>query len=249
MFGRIFLPALIAGIVAGLLITLLQAVTTMPLIRAAEMYQSAPVHTHEGDASPAHVHEEEGAPPIFFTFAANVIAGIGYAMLLAGCLALHGRPVDARRGLLWGAAGFAVFVLAPSLGLPPQSPGMMSSELGARQAWWVCAAAAAALGIWLAVFARFRMAGLLGIVVALVPHLVGAPQPADMGRAVPPELAARFAATVIVVGAIFWAVLGWLLGALYARFQAAGPVDPPSNDPNRDGGAAPCPSRPSLSNP
>lgn len=226
MFLRVFFSAIVAGLVAGLLISLLQLLTTTPLIRDAEVYETAPpaAHVHaagEGHAH-EHAHEHGAAPPLLFTAGANVVVGVGYALLLVGCLALHGRPVDGRRGLLWGAAGFVVFVLAPSLGLPPETPGMMAADLAARQMWWLSAAAAAAAGLWLAVFARIPLAVPLGIAVALVPHLVGAPHAVGGGSAVPPELAARFAVTAIALGAVFWAVLGWVAGMIYGRSRPSG---------------------------
>ena len=39
-----------------------------------------------------------------------------------------------RAGLLWGFAGFAVFTLAPGLGLPPELPAMPAAELLPRPA-------------------------------------------------------------------------------------------------------------------
>ncbi len=40
-------------------------------------------------------------------------------------------------GLLWGLAGFVVFVLAPNFGLPPELPGMQAGDLMQRQIWWL----------------------------------------------------------------------------------------------------------------
>ncbi|SRR5690606_38484220 len=224
MFARVFFSAIAAGLVAGLLISLLQSLTTTPLIRAAEVYETAAPAEHRHTEAEGHVHDDShehgAAPPLLLTVGANVIVGVGYALLLVGCLALHGRPVDGRRGLLWGAAGFVVFVAAPTLGLPPETPGMMAADLAARQMWWLGAAAAAGAGLWLAVFAHIPLAVPLGIAVALVPHLVGAPEAVGNGGAVPPELAARFAVTAIGVGAAFWVVLGWVAGTIYGRFRS-----------------------------
>jgi len=49
------------------------------------------------------------------------------------------------------------------------------------------------------------------------PHLIGAPHPHEGAGAVPPELAAAFAARSLVVNAVMWALLGLATGALYAR--------------------------------
>jgi predicted cobalt transporter CbtA len=67
------------------------------------------------------------------------------------------------------------------------------------------------------VFARQHALKVLGVVVVALPHIIGAPHPAEIGGAVPPELAGHFAAASIVVSAIFWASLGWLGGTFWQR--------------------------------
>jgi len=61
-------------------------------------------------------------------------------------------------------------------------------------------------------------------VLALVPHLVGAPQPAEFTSAVPSELQGEFAARSIVLTGLFWLAIGWAVGALWPRLsrRAAG---------------------------
>jgi cobalt transporter subunit CbtA len=269
-----FLAAIAAGLLAGLLITAVQTLTTTPIILHAERYEKAgghehnallpdgglvraasdetwgivrlahaghggkPGHTHPlADAGhggkPGHTHQRAdggaamttiggGIERLFYTGLANVLMGVGFALLLVACFALYGKPVDPRRGVLWGLAGFAVFTLAPGLGLPPEVPGSKAAALTDRQIWWACAAAAAALGLWLMVFARQHALKALGVVVVALPHIVGAPRPAELGGAVPPELAGHFAAASIVVSAIFWASLGWLGGTFWQRLAPAG---------------------------
>jgi cobalt transporter subunit CbtA len=275
-----FLAAIAAGLLAGLLITAVQTVTTTPIILHAETYEKAgaghkhdallpdgglvrtnnrtttgglvqlahaghggkPGHTHPlADAGhggkPGHTHQHAdgkatsaaggaaiggGLERLFYTGLANLIMGVGFAFLLVACFALYGKPVDPRRGVLWGLAGFAVFTLAPGLGLPPEVPGSMAADVTARQIWWASAAVAAAGGLWLMVFARQHALKVLGVVVVALPHLVGAPRPTEIGGAVPPELAGHFAAASIVVSAIFWASLGWLGGTFWQRLAPAG---------------------------
>jgi cobalt transporter subunit CbtA len=273
-----FLAAIAAGLLAGLLITAVQTVTTTPIILHAESYEKAgdgkehrhggllpdaglvrtdnrtttgglvqlahaghggkPGHTHPlADAGhggkPGHTHQHAhgaaakssgsgaeiggGLERLFYTGLANLIMGVGFALLLVACFALYGKPVTPRQGVLWGLAGFAVFTLAPGLGLPPEVPGSMAAEVTSRQTWWAFAAVAAAGGLWLMVFARQHALKVLGVVVVALPHIIGAPHPAEIGGAVPPELAGHFAAASIVVSAIFWASLGWLGGTFWQR--------------------------------
>jgi cobalt transporter subunit CbtA len=244
MFQRIFVTALGAGIGVGLLIAALQHVALVPLILAAETYESgAAAHQHATNALdvgkatstvlnalPAFVVEalahDQSGPATFgaaspwraiFTTVATTLTAVGFGLLLAGAFAVSGREVDMPEGLLWGLAGFTAFALAPAFGLPPELPGSLSAELFARQIWWVATSAVTAAALVLMVFARTPWAILIGVALLIVPHLIGAPQPPEGSGVVPPELAAAFAARALVVNAVFWALLGLATGALYAR--------------------------------
>jgi cobalt transporter subunit CbtA len=148
----------------------------------------------------------------------TVLVGAGFGLLLVGAIALSGREPDGREGIVWGLAGFAAFTLAPALGLPPALPGAAEADLAARQAWWLAAASGCAVGLALLVFGRNVWLAAAGIVLIALPHVAGAPAP-EGASTVPADLAARFAAASIVTGAVFWAVLGYLSGTLYARFR------------------------------
>jgi len=223
VFQRIFLSALVAGILAGLLLTALQAVTTTPLILAAETYEQAPPAHQHAAGTVAQEHEAaewtpaDGLERTFYTGLANALTGVAFALLLLAAFALSGRAVDGRRGVVWGLAGYAVFALAPGLGLPPELPGSMAADLGARQLWWLGTAGATGLGLWLLVFPRALWCKGLGILALALPHLIGAPHPEAYGGPVPPEMAGHFAAASLATMAVFWAALGWLAGTLFAR--------------------------------
>jgi cobalt transporter subunit CbtA len=229
MLRRILLTALIAGTVAGLFAAGLQHLKLIPLIAAAEVYEAAGTHQHDSAAHADHQHdavpEWEPAPGIErtgYTLLADLLAGIGFAALLTGGVALarsRGYAIDARRGLLWGAAGFLVFALAPAIGLPPELPGMSAAALAARQQWWLLTAAATAAGLGVLVFARPAVLRVIGIVLIVLPHLFGAPvTPHGAGR-VPAELAAEFATASLATAAAFWLLLGSVSGWLYRRFE------------------------------
>jgi len=242
VFRRILITALLAGFLGGVVISVVQAFTTTPIILHAEKYenQSGTGHDHSGlqtartprlmlvhETAPAAGSgaEEPWAPAdgierTFYTALANVLTGVGFALVLVACFALSGRRVDGREGVLWGVAGFAIVGLAPALGLPPEVPGAMAAELGARQAWWFLCVALTAGGLWMLVF-RSGVAWIAGgIVLIALPHLIGAPRPENIGGPVPPELAGHFAAASLVTAAIFWCVTGWLSGTFWKRFSA-----------------------------
>jgi predicted cobalt transporter CbtA len=60
---------------------------------------------------------------------ANVSMAVGFALMLVAAFALSGRRITWRSGLLWGLAGYGVFFVAPSLGLPPEVPGTLAAPL------------------------------------------------------------------------------------------------------------------------
>lgn len=247
MIGRIFAVALLAGLAAGLFASVVQHFTTTPLILHAEEFEnkSAALGGHQpvdlasrgvraedwgaklylahgaaghGDGAEAW-GPEDGLERTLYTTLADVITGIGFALVLTALIVLRGQAVDGRQGLLWGIAGFTAVSLAPALGLPPELPGSMAAELVARQGWWAIAAASTAVGLALMFLGRAAWMPYAGIALLILPHLVGAPHPDEIGGAVPPELAGHFVAASLVSAAAFWAFLGWATGSLAKRFE------------------------------
>ena len=171
---------------------------------------------NEGAGETAAWAPEDGIERLLFTLLANLLTGIGFALVLAACFALYRGPVDGRWGLLWGLAGFCVFALAPALGLPPEPPGVDAAPLFERQTWWLSAAAATAAGLGLVVFGRGWPMKAAGIAALVLPHLAGAPEAAGHG-ALPPALAVEFAVASVVSAGLFWLALGGLAGTVYRR--------------------------------
>jgi len=224
MFGRIVLAAAIAGLIAGLVISVVQEFTTTPIILHAEQFENAPPPDHHaaGAAATEHDHDDawspgDGIERVAYTALGNIVLAVGFGLILISCFAVRGEDIDGRKGVIWGLAGFAVFSLAPALGLPPEAPGSMAAELIARQEWWFLAAGATALGLGLMVFGKGIPWVILGIIILAAPHIVGAPQPEHIGAKFPPEIAGHFAAASLVTAAMFWAILGWLSGTFYRR--------------------------------
>jgi len=242
MFRRIFMSALIAGFLGGAAISVVQQVTTTPIIHHAEQYegQSKPDAAHHSlyqnpsnsllvlTHGPQSTHEGEqgawapsdGLERFLFTGLANILTGTGFALILVACFALSRETVDGQRGVLWGLGGFAAISLAPALGLPPEVPGAMTADLVPRQSWWLLCVAATAAGLWMLVYRKGAIWMVAGIAAMALPHLIGAPQPDRIGGAVPPELAGHFAAASLVTAAIFWTILGWLSGTVWHRLGA-----------------------------
>jgi cobalt transporter subunit CbtA len=233
-FRRLFFVAALAGLAAGVLVTVAQEFGTTSLILEAERYEAgvaAPSDAASDAASTAaHDHEaaaaDEWAPAdgierTAYTLLANIVTGIGFALLLVAAYALRGGEMNWRKGLYWGLAGFATFTLAPGLGLSPELPGTRAAELLDRQIWWVATAAATAAGLALIFIGRQALSALAGIVLIALPHIYGAPQPAEFGALAPASLEKQFVVAVVVTSLLFWAVLGSLSGHLYRRFGKA----------------------------
>ncbi|MHA7876309.1 CbtA family protein [Roseivivax sp.] len=223
MFTRILTSALFAGAAAGLIAALLQLVFVQPVLLHAELYEGGEL-VHFGPGG-----EANSARPALGGFDAlrdglsiifTMLIYAGYALVLIPLMALaqeRGAQINARSGLLWGAAGFVTVHMAPAFGLPPEVPGVAAADLMARQLWWGATVLATGIGLWLAAFGRSWAAWGGAVVLLLAPHLVGAPSPEVFSGPVPTELGALFAARALGTGLAAWVLLGGFAGFFWAR--------------------------------
>lgn len=225
VFRKLFFAAALAGLIAGLFVTILQQVGAVPLILEAETYEKAANASTMTEAMPAMEETawepDEGFERSAFTALVNILTGIGFALLLVSAYALRGQAMDWRKGLFWGLAGFAAFTLAPGLGLPPEVPGAEAAPLLDRQIWWIATVVATAFGLACLAFGRKPLWILLGVVAIVLPHLYGAPQPAEFKSLAPESVARQFVVAAVVTSLLFWLALGSLTGFFYKRFFAA----------------------------
>ena len=242
VFRNVVFVAALAGLVAGLAMSAMQFFATTPLIVAAEEYEGMEVaaaptaapsagavshshgHSHEHDDH-GHAHDgwmpEDGFQRESLTVLANVVTAIGFGLVLVVVSELAGGIQSWRQGLYWGFAGFAVFTLAPGLGLPPELPGMPAADLVARQAWWIATVAATAGGLALIAFGKRAVFAVVGVALIVAPHIVGAPQPQSHASPVPVELHSQFVTAVTLTSLVFWLMLGTMVGVLRGRFADA----------------------------
>lgn len=120
---------------------------------------------------------------------------------------------------MWGLAGFAVFTIAPGLGLPPELPGVPAAPLLSRQIWWTTAVLATSAGLGLIVFRRSMPAAIAGVVLIMLPHLIGAPELEHVETNVPSSLSHQFVVAVTLTSLVFWSLLGGLTSAAFAYFD------------------------------
>ena len=228
MFRRIVFSAVLAGMVAGVLLTGIQQLRVAPIIAEAETYETAGpaeevsahadggAHEHDGHEHGGHEHgghEHGGWSPAdgfertFWTGVANVGMAIGFALLLGAAFSLR-ENVSWRQGILWGLGGYAAFFALPALGLAPELPGTEAAALEDRQAWWLVTVTLSAIGVALIGLTRGWPWKAVAVVLIAVPHLIGAPHPETYHTLAPAELVRTFIVATAVANAVFWVVLG-----------------------------------------
>jgi cobalt transporter subunit CbtA len=240
VIGRILSVGLLAGLAVGLAIAVLQHFAVTPLIVHAESFENAgepAVHSgvlHDfGDAKlilahsvTEHADGEAGWAPAdgiertLFTGLATLLAGVGFALMLTAAMVFAGETITEKTGLAWGAAAFAAVGLAPAFGLAPELPASAAAALDARQLWWIGTVVATVAALWLFLKVDRAWAKPAAVLLALAPHLIGAPQPTEFTSTVPSELQGEFAARSLVLTGLFWVAIGWAVGALWPRFAA-----------------------------
>jgi cobalt transporter subunit CbtA len=244
MIARTLLAALVAGLIAGVFMTLAQQYRTVPLILHAEQYEAGHDHAARPQSllpalaeavnplAPAHAHdhgaEAEGSGMLFGldrfggTLFANLVIGAGFGLILTAVSLMTGQAITAANGVLWGAAGWLAVHLLPAIGLPPELPGFPAAELAARQTWWSVTVVLSAIGLYLVGLRPETWAKVGGVVLIAVPHIIGAPYPDDITSNVPALLAAEFAVAALATGLFFWIVLGLALGLINDRLERSG---------------------------
>ncbi|WP_042693793.1 CbtA family protein [Azospirillum sp. B506] len=240
-FRSIVFTALAAGLLVGLVTTLVHQVGVVPLILEAETYEAAEAvpaaaHSHSHDqghghdtaaaSSPEHHHDakawtpQDGWERTLFTALADVLTSTGFALLMSSAFVLVRRRLSWREGLLWGLAGFTVFSLAPSLGLPPELPGMAAGDLMARQMWWIGTAMATALGLTLIASRRSGRTIALAAILLAAPHIIGAPAAPAEESGVPMALWSEFVIVALASSLVSWLALGSITAAFHRRLFA-----------------------------
>lgn len=184
-------------------------------------------HSHDPDAWAP----EDGFERIAYTFGANILSAIGFALLLLSGMALAGKA-NIKTGALWGVAGYLSFFVAPAIGLHPEIPGMEAADIQGRQGWWLATVVMTAAGLGLIAFGHISLK-LGGLVLLLIPHFLGAPLPETHGFAHPDAaavaalegLAHSFVQYTAIANGIFWLVVGISSGYFINKFGILTPED------------------------
>jgi cobalt transporter subunit CbtA len=219
-FRRLVFAALCAGLLSGVFATVAHQIGTVPLIRQAETYEKPSEHALAAAHELSSAWEpENGAERTAYTLLADILTGIGFALLVGAGLTLRGGEAGWRPGLLWGLAGFATFTVAPSLGLPPQLPGNEAAPLFDRQIWWLGTTIATGVALALIAFTTRARWVLLATILIVLPHLYGAPELSEYIAAAPAALTHHFIIAATVVNFLFWLILGASTGYFHERLR------------------------------
>jgi len=239
MFRSMVLTALGIALVAGLVLSAVQALHVSPIIYSAEAFEVAEPgvaaalndgHSHSHDDQAWSV--KDGFERVGYTALSNVLSAFGFAMILLASMFMARDKANLNiswfRGIVWGLAGYLTFFVVPALGLPPEIPSMEAAALEGRQSWWVLAVLATGLAIGSLVFLP-GMAKTAAIVFIAAPWVVGAPHPEIAGFLHPDAqvvaalegLQTQFVYATALANGVFWIILGGLTGYAAKRFIKA----------------------------
>jgi cobalt transporter subunit CbtA len=249
IFRRLIWAALAVALLVGSLQSGLQQLQAVPIILAAEVYEGQKVEAPE-PAAPAlaatHAHADgvahdhgdaaeawapaDGAERLFWTWVANGLHAFSMALLVLAvmglCLWRGARQRSLPLALWTAAAGWLVFHLWPSLGLPAEIPGMDAARLGSRQGWWLLAAGSAALACASVAALRSPLRWVAALAWLALPFVVGAPHIAadplagftGEAHASLRQLGEAFVWATTWLSVSFWLGLGLVAGPAFERW-------------------------------
>ena len=256
VFQRLIWAALASAVVVGSVQTGVQRWQVAPLILAAEVYEAQKAEAPAPRAPAAHVHSDAAAPHehahsnkqgaakewepengferLGWTWVANSLYAFSMALLVFAVMGVSLWRAAALRAVplaLWtAAAGWLVFHLWPSLGLPAEIPGMDAARLGSRQGWWLLAAVSAALACASIAGLRSHLRWVAAAAWLALPYVVGAPHiSADPLAGFGPEaqtalrqLGTEFIWATTWIALSFWASMGLVGGLAFQRWVQPG---------------------------
>ena len=221
MFLRILTIALFAGFIAGVISAVMQMIFLQPILLHAELYEAGNL-THFGNSMVSGSHLiptfdfQRNALNVLF----SALIYTGYALILTSLFAYASSlnlKIDNVRAILFGICGFVTVQLSPAFGLPPELPGVAAAELIPRQIWWFFCVISTGLGLWIIAFGGNLIFIMVGVILILLPHIIGAPQPLMFIGPTPPELASHFASRALTIGLVTWSCLGISIGYFWRK--------------------------------
>jgi cobalt transporter subunit CbtA len=232
-FRQIFLISCLSALAASIGFSLYQWFLVNPLIFAAEQYELAE------PLGPTTLEQAEpwapgdGIERSLYTLLANFLMSLAYSLLLACAMVFRGSS-STLKGLMWSIAAYLSVFIAPALGLPPEIPGMQAADLTQRQNWWLLTVSLTGIGLAILAFSPRYYKG-TGLIMILLPHLIGAPESATHGFSHPnpdavvilTDLWQQFILQTSIANALLWFIIGGSTGYLCHKFiDAVPPLQP-----------------------
>ncbi|MFT5930701.1 MAG: cobalt transporter subunit CbtA [Oceanospirillaceae bacterium] len=232
MFKSLVLSALGVAFVAGLVLTAMQNWQVTPIILAAEVYEIPDVavatdgHSHDHGAE--SWSPEDGFERAGYSTLSNILAAFGFGLILIAAMKWanthRNLQINIPTGIAAGVVGYLTFFFIPSLGLPPEIPGMEAAVLEGRQSWWLMSVVTSLAGFYVLIFMS-GFSRVFAVLLFALPWIIGAPQPETHGFSHPDaaalealhHLANQFMTATHVTNGIFWLVLGGLTAAVLKR--------------------------------
>lgn len=243
MLGKIILSTLVAGLLAGFVMAGIQHVRLTPLIQIAEIFESPETEAIAEASKPCvetmpgmkmcadqrehaiHEHSPEDWQPAdgwqrtLTTTTASLLTGAGFAILLLGVSLLSNIPITKQNGLIWGLCGFIAVSLAPSIGLPPELPGMPAADLQSRKIWWASTILATGFAIYFWLFAKDYWWKIVAIIIAIAPQFFAPITDAKSESNLPAHLAAEFVSSSLAANLVMWLAIGFFVSIALDKFQ------------------------------
>ncbi len=236
-FRQIFLVASLTAIIASIGFSLYQFYFVNPLIFAAELYELAEPADINAISQIEEWSPDDGVERSFYTLLANFLMSLAYSLLIASAMVFCGSS-STIKGFAWGMAAYLSFFVAPGLGLSPEIPGMQAADLAERQNWWFLCVVLTAIGLAVLAFSPRYYKG-AGVILIILPHLIGAPgaelhgfsHPDPMAIAQLTELWQQFILHSSIANALLWLIIGTTTGFLCHKFiDDTAHYNPPSID-------------------
>ncbi|MED5578513.1 MAG: CbtA family protein [Nitrospinota bacterium] len=218
MFQRIIFSASIAGLLSGILLTFLQHVWIIPIIRNAEKLEIKSAHNTKNTHHNKHVNGRMFSNPNYKSLIANTITSIAFALLMISSGGFV-KNFDAKRGLFWGIAGFIIFSLMPSIVITPKLPGDISLPLSEHNMLWILTTTCTAIGLLFIIFFDKNSAKFFGLVVILFPHLVSYSFFEIKLTGELEILQEKFHLATLIISLIFWSFLGITSGYFFKKLS------------------------------
>ena len=214
--------------IGGSSLTFIQSIKIIPLILQAEKYEGGNINIYDKsneikkiinkDTEEEHWKPENGFERLFYTVIANIFLSIGLSFILCAVY-LFLDDLRVEKGIFVGIVGYISFFVLPSLGLEPEIPGTLAAPLHDRQIWWIFTVIVSSVGFIIIFFNKNTFYKLLGVILILIPHIIGAPIPLQEGGTASQKMLYEFINAAYIANGLFWIILALTTMIIFKKLQ------------------------------